>query len=184
MSAKKSNASTRNPRMLTTEEVVKRFIEKHGDKYLYHLVDYQGNHKKVTIVCPEHGEFSQSPANHRYGNGCPKCGNKSANKEQAYKKRYLTTEQVIKQFEEKHGQRYDYSLVAYIGNQIKVKINCKDHGVFEQTPDHHKKGRGCPKCANIERSNTLLNKNRKVQQPIPQYRTVKEHLIATGQLEA
>jgi hypothetical protein len=53
------------------------FIEKakkiHGDKYDYSKVEYIGNHKKVCIICPEHGEFWQTPANHLKGNGCPKC---------------------------------------------------------------------------------------------------------------
>jgi hypothetical protein len=46
-----------------------------------------------------------------------------------------------------HGDRYDYSLVSYKNNRIKVKIICPIHGVFEQTPDAHLSGKGCRKCA-------------------------------------
>jgi hypothetical protein len=38
-------------------------------------------------------------------------------------------------------------LVEYKGNKTKVKIICKKHGIFEQTPNGHCDGRGCPACA-------------------------------------
>ena len=38
---------------------------------------------------------------------------------------------------DKFGELYDYSLVEYINNKTKVKIICKEHGVFEQRPDLH-----------------------------------------------
>ena len=34
----------------------------------------------------------------------------------------------------KHNNIYDYSLVNYINNRTKVKIICKEHGIFEQKP--------------------------------------------------
>lgn len=46
---------------------------------------------------------------------------------------------------------YNYNLVEYINEKTLVKIECIKHGIFEQTPDVHKKGHGCPKCA-IEKS--------------------------------
>ena len=53
------------------------FIEKakkiHGDKYDYSKVEYINSHTKVCIICPEHGEFWQTPNNHLHGYGCPKC---------------------------------------------------------------------------------------------------------------
>jgi very-short-patch-repair endonuclease len=53
------------------------FIEKakevHGDKYDYSKVNYVNNNSKVCIVCPIHGEFSQSPHSHLQGSGCPCC---------------------------------------------------------------------------------------------------------------
>ena len=55
-------------------------------------------------------------------------------------------DKVIVKFKEVHGDTYNYSLVQYIKNNIKVKIICQKHGVFEQTPDAHKTGSGCKKC--------------------------------------
>jgi len=53
-----------------------------------------------------------------------------------------------------HGDAYDYSLVEYINCKKKVKIICKEHGIFEQTPDNHIRQRGCPMCDVSKKSNT------------------------------
>lgn len=161
---------------LSLDEVIAQFNTVHGNKYLYDLVNYQGTHKKVKIRCKEHGVFEQTPSNHKNGNGCPTCALNNESREQASKKRVLSNEKVIEQFKEAHGERYDYSDVTYEGNQVKVSIRCKEHGIFTQTPDHHKKGRGCPKCAN------LVRKEKSKKKPPRIYATVREHLIATGQL--
>jgi len=59
----------------------------------------------------------------------------------------LTQEAILLQFKEKHGDRYDYSLVEYKNNRTKLDIICAEHGVFEQTSKNHgAKGYGCPKC--------------------------------------
>jgi len=60
---------------LDTGKVITQFKKAHGDKYNYSKVDYKGVQEKVTIICPEHGEFDQLPTSHKSGNGCPACGN-------------------------------------------------------------------------------------------------------------
>ena len=55
---------------LTTKEFIKKAKEIHGDKYDYSKVDYVNTLTPVTIVCPEHGEFLQSPHDHLDGCGC------------------------------------------------------------------------------------------------------------------
>lgn len=54
-----------------------------------------------------------------------------------------------------HGTgTYDYSQVVFLGVKIPVKIICKTHGPFMQTPDKHKNSKqGCPKCGGYERKN-------------------------------
>jgi len=42
-----------------------------------------------------------------------------------------------------------YGKIIYINNKTKVTITCLIHGDFEQTPNHHLKGQGCPKCTHI-----------------------------------
>ena len=66
-----------------------------------------------------------------------------------------TTEEFIEESKEKHGDKYDYSEVEYIKIKLKVKIICKEHGIFEQKAQHHLRGVGCPKCANESRATKL-----------------------------
>ena len=62
------------------ERIVKQQIafllkssEKHCNKYDYSKVEYINSRTKVCIICPEHGEFWQTPLTHLKGCGCPKC---------------------------------------------------------------------------------------------------------------
>lgn len=61
-------------------------------------------------------------------------------------------EDVIKKFKEVHGDRYDYSKVAYSKMTDNVEIICEKHGSFFQSPHAHLKGQGCPKCGIESRS--------------------------------
>lgn len=58
-----------------------------------------------------------------------------------------TLEEVLLQFKDAHGDRYDYSRVTYAGSGQKVDVICSEHGVFHITPGHHAKGVGCAKCS-------------------------------------
>lgn len=58
----------------------------------------------------------------------------------------LTQDEFISKANIKHNNLYDYSLVEYKGNQIKVKIKCPKHGIFEQQPNNHLFGQRCVKC--------------------------------------
>ena len=60
--------------------------------------------------------------------------------------RKLTQKEVLKRFNEVHGDKYDYSLVEYKSAKDKVKIKCYLHGWFEQRPDDHSSGQGCNDC--------------------------------------
>jgi very-short-patch-repair endonuclease len=58
------------------------------------------------------------------------------------------TQQFINDCISIRGNIYDYSLVDYKNNKLKVKIICKEHGIFEQTPNNHlSKKQDCPKCS-------------------------------------
>ena len=47
--------------------------EVHGGKYDYSNLEYRSNEDHVTISCPVHGDFKQSPSNHLAGKGCNLC---------------------------------------------------------------------------------------------------------------
>ena len=63
----------RESNSFSKEEFIKKTREKHGGKYNYDKVKYINSYTKVCIVCPEHGEFYQTPRDHIRGIGCPKC---------------------------------------------------------------------------------------------------------------
>ena len=58
---------------ITKEDFIEKAKQIHGDKYGYSKVDYRNYSTKVCIICPEHGEFWQTPNNHLFGAGCPTC---------------------------------------------------------------------------------------------------------------
>ncbi len=65
----------------TTADFVQKSLVIHGDKYDYSQVEYTTSRDKVVIVCPNHGEFSQTPNNHLNGKGCPTCCSSTGEKE-------------------------------------------------------------------------------------------------------
>jgi len=120
----------------TTKEFIEKAKKVHQDIYNYLRVKYINNATKVKIICREHGEFEQTPANHLQGVGCPVC---SGNKQ-------LTTEEFILKAKKVHGDLYGYSKVEYINAKIKVIIICKKHGEFKQQPTSHLNQNGCSIC--------------------------------------
>lgn len=59
----------------------------------------------------------------------------------------LTLENFIQKAKEKHGDKYDYSLVNYIKSSLKIEIICPIHKSFMQSPNNHLKPANCPKCS-------------------------------------
>lgn len=133
-----SNKEMSEKKSRTKEEFIKKAREIHGDAYDYSKIVYRGSFEKVCIVCPEHGEFWQSPAKHLEGNGCKQCYYDSIRK---------TTKEFVKDAKRVHGNKYSYKKVRYKKNTEKVCIICPEHGEFWQTPKDHLRGRGCPLCA-------------------------------------
>lgn len=119
-----------------TNDVILEFKKIHGDRYDYSEVVYKNSKYKVDIICPNHGLFKQMPNHHLSGHGCPKCG----------RTKNLTSIEILKEFKDKHKNKYDYSKVNYISDNHKVIIICLKHGEFTQNPGKHKMGQGCPKC--------------------------------------
>lgn len=83
---------------------------------------------------------------------CPICANTHRRINNMY-----TISDILTKFTNIHSNNYDYSLVNYTGIFNKVKIICKKHGTFEQTPDSHINGSGCPKCNSSKGENKIRN---------------------------
>lgn len=125
----------------TTDEFIEKAKKVHGDKYDYSKVNYNKNFEKVCIICPEHGEFWQTPNDHLDNHGCPKCKDKKTSE-----RLRLTRDKFITKANIVHNNFYNYDKVVYNRNNEKVIITCPIHGDFEMTPNGHLNGQGCPKC--------------------------------------
>jgi len=137
-----------------TENFIQQAKLVHGDKYDYSLVDYKNAHTPVTIICPIHGPFQQSPSSHRKGIQCTKCG-----KESSIKSRTYSLDDFIKMARQIHGNKYDYSQSNYKNTNTKIKIICPIHGKFYQSPASHLISLGCQKCADEQRANAQRKTN-------------------------
>ena len=54
---------------ITLCEFIKRSQKTHNNKYDYSKVFFNNTEDKVCIICPEHGEFFQTPHSHLQGHG-------------------------------------------------------------------------------------------------------------------
>jgi hypothetical protein len=132
------------PLKYSLEEFIRVADIRHDNKYNYSNAKIIDATTETEIICPKHGKFLQSPRGHLLGKGCNKCyGPKSVNQEE-----FLNRAQIA------HGGRFGYSLVEYKNAWTKVKIICKEHGIFLQSPSHHLAGQSCPKCSSYRIKNT------------------------------
>jgi hypothetical protein len=135
-------------RTKTTQEFISEAYEINGNKFDYSRVEYKHGKQKVEILCEKGHLFHQTPNSHLKKHGCPICT----------KKKRLTSEEFVYKSKLIHGDKYDYSLVVYKNANTKVKINCKEHGEFEQIPNSHIRGKGCKNCTSWKEENKLFKK--------------------------
>jgi hypothetical protein len=126
---------------LNKDIFIKRANDIHCNKFNYDLVQFKTVHDFITIQCPIHGCFEQKAYSHLKGVGCKQCGHA-----RSAERRKTTHDDFIKKAKEIHGDKYDYSFVNYTHSNVPVKIICKIHGEFDQTPKSHLRAQGCPTC--------------------------------------
>lgn len=73
----KNHSSTRK----SLEQFINESVETHGNKYDYSNAEYINANTKICIICPEHGEFWQTPNEHLRGKGCPCCNESKLERE-------------------------------------------------------------------------------------------------------
>lgn len=127
-----------NDRRRSLDNFIQLASATHRGKYTYNQTKYINTHKKVTITCPEHGDFFQTPNNHLHNTqGCPSCGGRP----------HIDTSEFVLRARRKYGMLFDYSNVAYTNAHTPIDIRCSIHGWFTQQPDSHITSRyGCPSC--------------------------------------
>ncbi len=99
------------------------------------------NTDRILIICSIHGEFETTPSSHLSGSGCLKCGNRRQGD-----LKFSNTKDFIVKAQKVHGTTYNYKNFDYKRASQKIEILCPNHGTFQQTPNKHLGGRGCPKC--------------------------------------
>lgn len=136
------------------DQVIQECRKKHKNRYDYSLTRYTGGKNQITVICPEHGEFSISASNHMRGHGCKMCSIERLRLE-----KLSTLEDYIKKARVVHGDRYDYSGAVYLGVHEKIRIKCKNkgHGYFHQEANSHLQGSGCPICAESKGERVIRN---------------------------
>lgn len=144
-------------RKMSADEFYAKADEVHGSLYSYPDKFYVNMQTKIPVVCKEHGKFTISPIKHLYQRqGCPQCGalkrgirktNVNVGAKAAAVRKQKFSDNFLDMATAVHGDKYDYSKVAYNGMCEKITIVCNQHGEFHQTPQKHlKEKQGCPKC--------------------------------------
>ena len=137
---------TKNAKTSSSNDFIQKAKLVHGDnKYNYTKVEYKKANKKIIIICKKHGVFEQTPNSHLGGAGCNLCANEiNSNKLRKTLQQFINEANII------HNEIYDYSDVEYNSYHDNIKIICKTHGEFHQTPANHLRGAGCYLCGRIK----------------------------------
>jgi hypothetical protein len=118
---------------------------KFGDYFDYSKVSFKRQKIPVTILCPKHGTFRQTPDKHLQSKtGCPKCGIDLRSK----KKRDDSRKKFLAAFNAKYSDKIEL-LSDYAKATAPIKCRCKIHKFeFSSTPDRLSQWKhGCPQCA-------------------------------------
>lgn len=139
-----------------------RFIDQHGDKYDYHLVDFGAisARNKIQIVCKAHNHiFTPTPLDHHRGTGCPLCAHEA--RVVRHKGLTRTKESYIEEFHTIHNNHYSYDVWLSSGEpynaRTKIPVECPVHGIWMVQISCHKTGNGCPMCAADKRRNVKVD---------------------------
>jgi DNA-binding protein len=143
---------------LTNEHFIKKVNGIHNDKYDYSKTKYKNLSYKGIIICPIHGEFKQTPENHKDKKaGCPFCINQRSkyedeiiNELKGFKilKNIKIDKIMNNRFLETIKEKNIKLLSDYINSTTKVKIKCNVCNYEWETLPHVLYRSGCPQCNN------------------------------------
>ena len=130
---------------LTQEEFLKQIYDIHGTKIDFSNAVYANDSTKIECKCNICGHVWYATPNNLKGclnrkpKGCPKCSHKSDK---------YTLEEWLNKAHNVWGDSYDLSLIHdYNGQNQKMPIICKKHGIKYITSRHFLNGHGCNECA-------------------------------------
>ncbi len=140
-------------KVLTQDKFIERSINKHGDKYNYSKSKYIHSEQLITIECPIHGEFKQTPESHMFGYGCRQCATEFTSLKNKHSLDYFIEKSKIV-----HNDFYSYEKSIYVAADAYISITCPIHGDFEQLAGEHYAGRGCPTCGKESKGEREISK--------------------------
>lgn len=149
-----TNAATSERRSHSLETIAAKAKLVHPlENYTYSRLDKTDlANARLTIHCPEHGEFQQSSANHLAGTKCPSCARKSRGLKSRHDVGSLKEALVERGLADYEVKEISYSEVS---RSTYVNLTCPSHGKFELPTGQLLGGRKCPVCTSLERSYTL-----------------------------
>lgn len=173
-------------KFIDREIFIKESSKVHNNYYSYDKLIYKNLSSKVIITCPVHGDFTQTAQKHlHYGRGCWECGKIKCVKKFTYSK-----EKFIELATERHGDKYDYSLVEYVNSKTQIIIICPTHGEFSQVSNCHLQGQGCPKCGKIKNGlsrrlgkEEILSRFKKRHDNFYTYGEIKDDILISDSIE-
>ena len=122
-------------------------LEKFDNRFDYSKVEFINAENKITIICPDHGEFKIRRDQHlasKYG-GCPKCRYNLVDNSENIEK---LMNDWIARCNLKFNNKFDYSKVKYESHSDKVTIICPEHGEFVVGRNTHETSKsGCKLCS-------------------------------------
>lgn len=148
---------------ITREKQGKIFIEnaikKHQNKFDYSNVEYMTVEDLTEIKCVKHNnKIMITPKSHlKYQNGgCNIC-------KREWEAIYNTTKYqktFVKKAQEIHENQFNYSEAQYKNDKTKIKIKCKNHGIFYSKPNNHLNSifGGCLECKKKGGHNEIILK--------------------------
>jgi len=136
---------------------------KFGNKFDYSKFVYVNAKTKSIIICPDHGEYLQTPEKHLTSkHGCKLCWEVEKNKiNRGYVKGrdIISKDDFLQRCYDKYDNKFSYDLSSYKGmGGDEIKVFCPEHGIFKAKPHNHLSKStkyGCLKCSN---KNRVINK--------------------------
>lgn len=128
------------------DEVVFSIAQNKFPSYDFSEAHYNGRNSTAKVICPNHGAISMSwkyILHSKNKDACPTCRSMQDKKDY-----FIKMSGII------HGNKYSYDLVRDYKNNEVVNIVCPIHGVFQQKPSNHLRGRGCQLCGGTSNSGT------------------------------
>ena len=136
-----ATAKNAEARRWNQDNMQTRILSKRPDSpYTYHPETFKGYREEMVITCSIHGSFTQTLEAHMQGKGCRMC----ACIQNSLK--VLRSDADLRMAaSEAHGEyTYPEELTRVAS---KWRINCPQHGQFEQLGYVHLRGSKCPSCA-------------------------------------